>query len=82
MTPYERGMQDGQWSAAEVAAHGFDSAEECLAHQEGVYQEERDKLPRLYAQNPEYAQQHAAYMEGWILTTRETLRRLIESACE
>jgi len=73
-TPYEHGYTDGQWTDEQIAQCGFDSAAACLEHQEGVLQEERDGLMGLYEKNPEYAAQHAEYLEGITAGTRDSLR--------
>ena len=74
MTPYEQGMIDGQWSDEQITQCGFTSAEECLAHQEQVLQEEKENLPSLYEKNPAYAKQHAEYLEGLESGTYASLR--------
>jgi hypothetical protein len=75
MTPFEQGKKDGAWTEARITECGFSSAEECLAHQEKVYQEEVAALPRIRATNPEYAAQQAEYLEGLITATRQSLQR-------
>ncbi len=74
MTPFEQGKIDGQWTAEQVRACGFASAQECLEHQEQVYRDELAKLPGLGT----YAAKHAEYMEGYITAERETLRQLMK----
>lgn len=71
---FEHGKRDGQWTDKQIKQCGFDSAEECLAHQEQVHQDEMANLPDLHAKNPTYARQHAEYLEGLITGTRESLR--------
>ena len=72
-TPFERGKIDGQWTDEQIKRCGFNSARECLAHQERLYQEKKANLPSLRAQNPAFAAQHAESLEGLITGTRESL---------
>jgi len=74
-TPFERGKRDGQWTDEQLKQCGLNSAEECLTHQEQVYQDKMANLPNLHAKNPEYAARHAEYMEGLITGERESLRK-------
>ncbi len=81
-TPFERGRADGQWTFEQVRQCGFASVEECLAHQEGVYEEERASLVHLYAVNPVYAAWQAEYLEGLIAGERACLRELAARAVQ
>jgi len=69
-TPYEQGKIDGQWTEEQIKQCGFASPEDCLAHQEKVYQEEMQNLSSL---ERSYAIRHAEYMEGLINAEMESL---------
>lgn len=70
-TPFERGYRDGQWTDEQIKQHGFESAEECLAHEEQGYQDEISNLDSL---SPEAAAKHKEYMDGCIAGARDSLR--------
>lgn len=76
-TPFEQGQLDGQWTREQVFEVGFRSVQECLEHQERVYQEKVADLARLAASNPAYAKKHAEYLEGLIASTRASLSSLL-----
>src|SRR5256885_1389773 len=73
-TPFQRGQQDGQWTEEKIRECGFNSAEDCLKHQEKVHQEELASLTDK--RNPEYATRQAEYLEGIISGTRQSLQRI------
>jgi hypothetical protein len=68
---FSNGVRQGQWTPELVRSHGFSSAEECLANEEQLYQEEMDGLSDL---TPEYAAKHKEFMQGVITGARESLR--------
>jgi len=76
-TPFEQGQIDGQWTRVRVSSCGFRSVQECLEHQERVYQEGLAGLSRLAASNPAYAKKHAEYLEGLVASTRASLSALL-----
>jgi hypothetical protein len=73
-TPFQRGQRDGQWTEEQIRECGFNSAEDCLKHQEKVHQEELASLADLHKINPDYAKKHAEYLEGIISGTRQSLQ--------
>lgn len=70
-TPFERGYKAGQWTDEQIKQNGFESAEECLAHEEQVYQ---DEIANLGSLSPEGAAKHKEYMDGLIAGARDSLR--------
>lgn len=77
-TPYQAGLRDGVWTAESVRECGWESAAACLENEEKNYQEQVEGLTDLYHRNPEYARQHAEFIEGVITAARSTLRALIQ----
>jgi hypothetical protein len=74
-TPYEQGLEQGRWSAQQVEELGFASPQECLLHQEAIYEEKkRDLLPSLHAIDPAYAEEQAEFLEGLQAATRSSLK--------
>ena len=74
MTPFEQGKKAGQWTDGQIQGYGFNSAQDCLEHQEQVYQEAIDELADIYKINPDFARQQVEYLEGIIASTRQSLR--------
>lgn len=72
-TPFEQGKIAGQWTDKQLAECGFSSAQECLEHEEKLYQENLKEVAEIRVTNPVYAAKQAEYIAGEIAGARESL---------